>query len=158
MAGVIPPIFASSILLFPATISEFFATSQTGLLSEVTMMLSPGQPLYILLFSLAIIFFAFFYTALVYNPQETADTLKKSGAFIPGMRPGDQTAKYIDGVMTRLTLTGALYITFVCLVPQFLNHRLERAIRIWRYFTLDYCCCRYGFNAANSNTYDVVSI
>lgn len=120
MAGVIPPIFASSILLFPATISEFFATSQTGILSEITMMLSPGQPLYILLFSLAIIFFAFFYTALVYNPQETADTLKKSGAFIPGMRPGEQTAKYIDGVMTRLTLTGALYITFVCLVPQFL--------------------------------------
>jgi preprotein translocase subunit SecY len=120
MAGVIPPIFASSILLFPATISEFFASSQTGILADITMMLSPGQPLYILLFSIAIIFFAFFYTALVYNPQETAETLKKSGAFIPGMRPGDQTAKYIDGVMTRLTLTGALYIAFVCLVPQFL--------------------------------------
>lgn len=120
MAGVIPPIFASAILLFPATISEFFAAKQTGFLSDLTIMLSPGQPLYILLFSVAIIFFAFFYTALVYNPQETADTLKKSGAFIPGMRPGEQTAKYIDGVMTRLTLTGALYITFVCLVPQFL--------------------------------------
>jgi preprotein translocase subunit SecY len=120
MAGVIPPIFASAILLFPATISEFFSASQTGILADITMMLSPGQPLYILLFSLAIIFFAFFYTALVYNPQETADTLKKSGAFIPGMRPGEQTAKYIDGVMTRLTLTGALYITFVCLVPQFM--------------------------------------
>lgn len=120
MAGVIPPIFASSILLFPGTITEFFSGSQTGWFADLTMMLSPGQPLYIILFSLAIIFFAFFYTALVYNPQETADTLKKSGAFIPGMRPGDQTAKYVDGVMTRLTLTGALYLTFVCLVPQFL--------------------------------------
>lgn len=120
MAGVIPPIFASAILLFPATISEFFAGKQTGILSDITMMLSPGQPLYIILFSIAIIFFAFFYTSLVYNPQETADTLKKSGAFIPGMRPGEQTARYIDGVMTRLTLTGALYITFVCLIPQFL--------------------------------------
>lgn len=120
MAGVIPPIFASSILLFPATISEFFASSQTGLLADLTMMLSPGQPLYLLLFTTAIIFFAFFYTALVYNPHETAETLKKSGAFIPGMRPGDQTARYIDGVMTRLTLTGALYIAFVCLIPQFL--------------------------------------
>jgi preprotein translocase subunit SecY len=120
MAGVIPPIFASSILLFPATVSEFFAASPTGFLSDLSLMLSPGQPLYLILFSVAIIFFAFFYTALVYNPRETADTLKKSGAFIPGMRPGEQTANYIDGVMTRLTLTGALYLVFVCLLPEFL--------------------------------------
>lgn len=120
MAGVIPPIFASSILLFPATITEFFSTSPTGILADLSVMLSPGQPLYIILFSLAIVFFAFFYTALVYNPQETADTLKKSGAFIPGMRPGEQTARYIDNVMTKLTLTGALYLTIVCLIPQFL--------------------------------------
>lgn len=120
MSGVIPPIFASSILLFPATLSQFFSANPNGFLAELTLMLSPGQPLYLLIFAVSIIFFAFFYTALVYNPQETADTLKKSGAFIPGMRPGEQTAKYIDTVMTRLTLTGALYLTFVCLLPQFM--------------------------------------
>lgn len=120
MAGVIPPIFASSILLFPATVTQFFSGAQTGFLSSLTLMLTPGQPLYIALFLAAIIFFAFFYTALVYNPEETADTLKKSGAFIPGMRPGEQTARYIDTVMTRLTLVGALYLAFVCLLPQFL--------------------------------------
>jgi preprotein translocase subunit SecY len=120
MAGVIPPIFASAILLFPATVSQFFATGKSGILGTLTLMLSPGQPLYIALFMAAIIFFAFFYTALVYNPEETADTLKKSGAFIPGMRPGEQTARYIDTVMTRLTLVGALYLAFVCLLPQFL--------------------------------------
>ncbi len=120
MSGVIPPIFASSILLFPATISEFFSNNPNGFLSELSLMLSPGQPLYLILFSVSIIFFAFFYTALIYNPKETADTLKKSGAFIPGMRPGEQTANYIDGVMTRLTLTGALYLVFVCLLPEFL--------------------------------------
>jgi len=120
MAGVIPPIFASSILLFPATVTQFFSGSKSGFLSSLTLMLSPGQPLYIGLFLVAIIFFAFFYTALVYNPEETADTLKKSGAFIPGMRPGEQTARYIDTVMTRLTLIGALYLAFVCLLPQFL--------------------------------------
>jgi preprotein translocase subunit SecY len=120
MAGVIPPIFASAILLFPATISQFFTAGQSGFLSSLTAMLSPGQPLYIALFLVAIIFFAFFYTALVYNPEETADTLKKSGAFIPGMRPGEQTARYIDTVMTRLTLIGALYLAFVCLLPQFM--------------------------------------
>ncbi|MFI4956187.1 MAG: preprotein translocase subunit SecY [Gammaproteobacteria bacterium] len=120
MAGVIPPIFASSILLFPATVTQFFSGTKNGFLSSLTLMLSPGQPLYIGLFLVAIIFFAFFYTALVYNPEETADTLKKSGAFIPGMRPGEQTARYIDTVMTRLTLIGALYLAFVCLLPQFL--------------------------------------
>ncbi|MGA2655481.1 MAG: preprotein translocase subunit SecY, partial [Gammaproteobacteria bacterium] len=121
MAGVIPPIFASSIILFPATISQLFAGGAgPAWLSEISLLLSPGQPLYILLFVIAIIFFAFFYTALVYNPQDTADTLKRAGAFIPGLRPGEQTGKYIDSVMTRLTLVGALYLVFVCLIPEFM--------------------------------------
>ncbi|HLF66741.1 MAG TPA: preprotein translocase subunit SecY, partial [Gammaproteobacteria bacterium] len=119
MAGVIPPIFASSIILFPATISQLFAGGQHWL-SDISLLLSPGQPLYIFLFVIAIIFFAFFYTALVYNPQDTADTLKRAGAFIPGLRPGEQTGHYIDTVMTRLTLVGALYLTFVCLIPEFM--------------------------------------
>ncbi len=121
MAGVIPPIFASSIILFPATIGQWFGQS-SGLawLSDIGMALSPGQPLYVLLFGCAIIGFAFFYTALVFNPRETADNLKRSGAFIPGIRPGEQTAVYIDQVMTRLTLVGALYVAAVALLPEFL--------------------------------------
>ena len=123
MAGVIPPIFASSIILFPGTIASWFGTGDgmvANFLQEVSLALSPGQPLYMMLYSAAIIFFCFFYTALVFNPRDTADNLKKSGAFIPGIRPGEQTSKYIDKVMTRLTLAGALYITFVCLVPEFM--------------------------------------
>lgn len=121
MAGVIPPIFASAILLFPATISQMFgANSGFGILSAIGTALSPGQPLYVLLFGIAIIFFAFFYTALVYNPKETAENLKKSGAFLVGIRPGEQTSRYIDGVMTRLTLGGALYIALVALLPEFM--------------------------------------
>ena len=123
MAGVIPPIFASSIILFPGTIATWFGSGE-GLFSEIfqslALNLSQGQPLYILLYSAAIVFFCFFYTALVFNPRETADNLKKSGAFIPGIRPGEQTSKYIDKVMTRLTLAGAAYITFICLVPEFM--------------------------------------
>ncbi|MDP1904444.1 MAG: preprotein translocase subunit SecY [Pseudomonadota bacterium] len=121
MAGVIPPIFASSIILFPATIAGWFG-SHEGLtwLKDLGAALSPGQPIYVLLYATAIVFFCFFYTALVFNPRETADNLKKSGAFIPGYRPGDQTARYIDKVMTRLTLVGAAYITLVCLLPEFL--------------------------------------
>nr|VFJ43319.1 MAG: protein translocase subunit secY/sec61 alpha [Candidatus Kentron sp. DK]VFJ56732.1 MAG: protein translocase subunit secY/sec61 alpha [Candidatus Kentron sp. DK] len=121
MAGVIPPIFASSIILFPATLGRWFGSSE-GLvwLSDISSMLSPGQPLYVLFYAAAIIFFCFFYTALVFNPRETADNLKKSGAFVPGIRPGEQTARYIDGVMTRLTMAGALYITAVCLLPEFM--------------------------------------
>jgi preprotein translocase subunit SecY len=121
MAGVIPPIFASSLILFPATIAQFFGNTR-GMewLSTLTVSLQQGQPLHMLLFSAGIIFFCFFYTALVFNPKETADNLKKSGAFIPGIRPGEQTAKYIDGVMTRLTLAGAIYVTLVCLLPEFL--------------------------------------
>jgi preprotein translocase subunit SecY len=123
MAGVIPAIFASSIILFPGTIASWFGQGNSwaaNLLQEVSMTLQPGQPLYELLYAAAIIFFSFFYTALVFNPRETADNLKKSGAFIPGIRPGEQTARFIDKVMTRLTLAGGLYITFICLVPQFL--------------------------------------
>jgi preprotein translocase subunit SecY len=121
MAGVIPPIFASSIILFPATLAGWFGSSERLYwLKDISNVLSPGQPIYILFFAAAIIFFCFFYTALVFNPKETADNLKKSGAFVPGIRPGDQTAKYIDRIMGRLTLIGAFYITLVCLLPEFL--------------------------------------
>lgn len=123
MAGVIPPIFASSILLFPGSIASWFGQGEgmiADVLQELSIAISPGQPLYVMLLAAAIIFFCFFYTALVFNPRETADNLKKSGAFIPGIRPGEQTSKYIDKVMTRLTLAGALYITFICLVPEFM--------------------------------------
>ncbi len=121
MAGVIPPIFASAIILFPATIASWSSSSvDGGVIQNLAMSLSPGQPLYIMLYAFAIIFFCFFYTALVFNSNETADNLKKSGAFIPGIRPGDQTAKYIDDITTRLTTVGAIYITAVCLLPEFL--------------------------------------
>ncbi|MEQ1591046.1 MAG: preprotein translocase subunit SecY [Thiobacillaceae bacterium] len=121
MAGVIPPIFASSIILFPATLAGWFGSHPNmGWLKDIGSSLSPGQPVYVLLYALAILFFCFFYTALVFNPKETADNLKKSGAFVPGIRPGDQTARYIDKVLTRLTLVGALYITLVCLLPEFM--------------------------------------
>ena len=122
MAGVIPPIFASSIILFPATLAGWFGSSdRMSWLKDIGASLSPGQPIYVLLFAAAIVFFCFFYTALVFNPKETADNLKKSGAFVPGIRPGDQTAKYIDRIMGRLTLIGAFYITLVCLLPEFLR-------------------------------------
>ena len=121
MAGVIPPIFASSIILFPATMGSWVGENEgMGWLKDIAATLSPGQPLYVILYALAIVFFCFFYTALVFNAKETADNLKKSGAFIPGIRPGEQTAHYIDGVMTRLTTAGAVYITLVCLMPEFL--------------------------------------
>ena len=122
MSGVIPPIFASSIILLPATIVGWFATGE-GLrwLKDLSGALSPGQPVYVMLYAGMIVFFCFFYTALVFNSRETADNLKKSGAFIPGIRPGEQTARYIDKILGRLTLVGAVYITLVCLLPEFLN-------------------------------------
>ncbi len=123
MSGVIPPIFASSIILFPATIAGWFGASDSPWLrwlKDVAAVLSPGQPIYVILYAVAIIFFCFFYTALVFNSKETADNLKKSNAFVPGIRPGEQTARYIDKILMRLTLIGALYITIVCLVPEFL--------------------------------------
>ena len=121
MAGVIPPIFASSIILFPATLAGWFGSHENmSWLKDVSATLSPGQPIYVILYATAIVFFCFFYTALVFNPKETADNLKKSGAFVPGIRPGEQTARYIDRIITRLTLVGAVYITLVCLLPEFL--------------------------------------
>jgi preprotein translocase subunit SecY len=121
MAGVIPPIFASSIILFPATLAGWFGAGQSmSWLKDVSEKLSPGQPIYVLFYAAAIVFFCFFYTALVFSPKDTADNLKKSGAFLPGIRPGDQTAKYIEKIMLRLTLVGAVYITLVCLLPEFL--------------------------------------
>ncbi len=121
MSGVIPPIFASSIILFPATITSWFSSGeQLRWLKDIAGTLSPGQPVYVMLYAAAIIFFCFFYTALVFNSKETAENLKKSGAFVPGIRPGDQTAKYIDKILMRLTLTGAVYVTLVCLLPEFL--------------------------------------
>ena len=121
MAGVIPPIFASSLILFPATIAGWFGQNESmRWLQDLATTLSPGQPLYVLFYAVGIIFFCFFYTAMVFDPRETADNLKKSGAFIPGMRPGEQTANYLDKVLTKLTLAGAVYITAVCLLPEFL--------------------------------------
>jgi preprotein translocase subunit SecY len=121
MSGVIPPIFASSIILLPATAVGWFATGEGfRWLKDISAALSPGQPIYVLLYAAMIVFFCFFYTALVFNSRETADNLKKSGAFIPGIRPGDQTARYIDRILGRLTLAGAIYITAVCLLPEFL--------------------------------------
>jgi len=124
MAGVIPPIFASSIILFPATLGQWFGGASESpvarFVKDLAATLSPGQPVYVLLYASAIVFFCFFYTALVFNSKETADNLKKSGAFVPGIRPGEQTARYIDKILTRLTLAGAVYITVVCLIPEFL--------------------------------------
>jgi len=121
MSGVIPPIFASSLILFPATILGWFGAAE-GLiwLRDLAGTLSPGQPIYVLLYAAMIVFFCFFYTALQYNPKETADNLKKSGAFVPGIRPGDQTARYLEKILLRLTLAGAIYVTLVCLLPEFL--------------------------------------
>ena len=125
MAGVIPPIFASSIILLPATVINWFSSGETDnvvvlFMKDVASALTPGQPIYVMFYAAAIVFFCFFYTALVFNSRETADNLKKSGAFIPGIRPGDHTAKFIDKILVRLTLAGAVYITFVCLLPEFL--------------------------------------
>jgi preprotein translocase subunit SecY len=121
MSGVIPPIFASSIILFPATLVGWFGSSEGFTwLKDIASTLTPGQPIYVFLYASAIIFFCYFYTALVFNPKETADNLKKSGAFVPGIRPGDQTARYIEKIMMRLTLTGSIYVTLVCLLPEFL--------------------------------------
>ncbi len=121
LAGVIPPIFASSIILFPATMAGWLSTDESLIwLKDISGALSPGQPMYVMLYAAMIVFFCFFYTALVFNPKETADNLKKSGAFIPGIRPGEQTTRYIEKIMLRLTLVGSMYVTLVCLLPEFL--------------------------------------
>jgi preprotein translocase subunit SecY len=119
-SGVIPPIFASSLLLLPATASSFASNQGTGILSLLTTYLGHGRPLYMLMYAALIIFFAFFYTAIVFNPQETADNLKKHGGFIPGIRPGERTADFIDYVLTRITVIGAVYLTLICLIPELL--------------------------------------
>ena len=146
MSGVIPPIFASSIILFPATMASWLGSHEgMGWLKDISTTLSPGQPLYVIFYSLAIVFFCFFYTALVFNARETADNLKKSGAFIPGIRPGEQTANYIDGVMTRLT-TGRRRLHHPGLpdagVP---DSVLERTVLFRRYVAADYRCGGHGF-------------
>ena len=121
MAGVIPPIFASSLILFPATLLGWFGAAEgMNWLKDIAATLSPGQPIYVMIYAALIVFFCFFYTALQYNPKETADNLKKSGAFVPGIRPGDQTARYLEKILVRLTLVGAVYVTVVCLLPEFL--------------------------------------
>jgi preprotein translocase subunit SecY len=121
MSGVIPPIFASSLILFPATLLSWFGSAEGfNWLRDLAGTLSPGQPIYVMLYAALIVFFCFFYTALQYNPKETADNLKKSGAFVPGIRPGDQTSRYLEKILTRLTLAGAVYVTAVCLLPEFL--------------------------------------
>jgi len=121
MSGVIPPIFASSLILFPATLLSWFGSAEGFIwLRDLAGTLSPGQPIYVMFYAALIVFFCFFYTALQYNPKETADNLKKSGAFVPGIRPGEQTSKYLEKILTRLTLAGAIYVTLVCLLPEFL--------------------------------------
>ena len=121
MSGVIPPIFASSLILFPATLLSWFGSAEGFVwLRDLAGSLSPGQPIYVIMYGALIVFFCFFYTALQYNPKETADNLKKSGAFVPGIRPGEQTARYLEKILTRLTLAGAVYVTVVCLLPEFL--------------------------------------
>ena len=121
MSGVIPPIFASSLILFPATLLSWFGSAEGFVwLRDLSGALSPGQPVYVMFYATLIVFFCFFYTALQYNPKETADNLKKSGAFVPGIRPGEQTARYLEKILTRLTLGGAIYVTLVCLLPEFL--------------------------------------
>ena len=123
-SGVIPPIFASSLLLLPATVANFAANSEegaTGMLGTVAAILGPGQPGFIILYAVLIIFFCFFYTSIVFNPEETADNLRKYGGFVPGIRPGKRTAEYLDYVLSRLTVIGAAYLTFVCLLPEILR-------------------------------------
>ena len=155
MAGVIPPIFASSIILFPATLTGWIAQGDNTqwLQDIVTNHLSPGQLTYVLLYAAAIIFFCFFYTAMMFDPRETADNLKKQGAFIPGMRPGEQTAKYLDGVLTRLTLGRCnVYITAICLLPEFLILQFNVPFYFGGTSLLNYCCCRNGFYVTDAGT------
>ena len=159
MAGVIPPIFASSIILFPATLAQWFGNGK-GMewLGTFSVALPQGQPLYMLLFMLAIIFFCFFYTALVFNPKETAENLKKSGAFIPGIRPGEQTARYIDKVMTRLTLSWCNLCYISLFVARVFDFNLECAFLFWWYIFINYCGSGDGFYGASTSSYYVISI
>jgi len=151
MSGVIPPIFASSIILFPASLARFFGDAQgMSWLRDLSTTLGPGQPVYTLIYAGMIVFFCFFYTALVFNPKEIADNLKKSGAFIPGIRPGEQSARYIDGVVSRLTMAGAVYLTVVCPIPELLIVR-------WN-ITADHRRCHDGPDGAGPVISDVTSV
>ena len=164
MSGVIPPIFASSILMFPATVAQFFGQSaepgtvQTWL-QTIGANLGPGQPIYVILYAALIIFFCFFYTAIQYNSKDTADNLKRSGAFVPGIRPGAQTAEYIDRVLTRLTFWGAIYIAGVCLLPEIFPHVLpECAVQLRRYLVVDSGRRNDGLHVAAAGARDEPSV
>ena len=148
-AGVIPPIFASSILLIPATIAGFGNSSPDSVLGWFAAQLAHGQPLYLAMYAAMIIFFSYFYTAVVFNPQETADNLKKYGGFIPGIRPGSNTADYFDRVLTRLTTLGALYLCVVCLLPEILIAKLQRAVLLRRHQPDDHRLRDHGHGDAN---------
>ncbi len=159
MAGVIPPIFASSIILLPATVVNWFSAGDSmRWLKDISGALTPGQPIYVMFYAAAIIFFCFFYTALVFNSRETADNLKKSGAFIPGIRPGEQTARYIDKILVRLTLAGAVYITFVCLLPEFLILKYNVPFYFRWYIVVDHCGGDHGLHGPGSELHDVAAI
>ena len=159
MAGVIPPIFASSIILFPSTLGGWFANAEgMSWLRNITTTMQPGQPVYVMLYAFAIIFFCFFYTALVFDPKETADNLKKSGAFVPGIRPGEQTARYVDTVMTRLTVFGAAYITAGLPVAGILDRQMECTVLFWRDIPLNHCCGVDGFYVTSPGAYDVAPV
>ena len=155
MSGVIPPIFASSLILFPATLLSWFGSAEGFVwLRDLAGTLSPGQPIYVMLYAGLIVFFCFFYTALQYNPKETADNLKKSGAFVPGIRPGDQTARYLERILTRLTLAGAIYVTLVCLMPEFLILQVERAVLLRRHLAADHRGGDDGLHGAGAGLRD----
>jgi preprotein translocase subunit SecY len=160
MAGVIPPIFASSIILLPATIVSWFSGTGDAMrwLKDIAAMMTPGQPIYVLLYASAIVFFCFFYTALVFNSRETADNLKKSGAFVPGIRPGEQTARYIDKILGRLTMAGAVYITFVCLLPEFLILKYNVPFYFRRHLVVDHCGGDHGLHGPGTKLHDVPAI
>ena len=161
MSGVIPPIFASSIIMFPATASTWFGqagSAATTWLQKVSQMLSPGEPLHMILYAGLIIGFAFFYTALVFNSQETADNLKKSGALIPGIRPGKATADYVDGVLTRLTAAGALYLVLVCLLPEIMRTKLRHLVLLRRHLAADRGGGGDGLHCADPGAPDVAPV
>jgi preprotein translocase subunit SecY len=163
MAGVIPPIFASSIILLPATVINWFSSGETNnavvlFMKDIASALTPGQPIYVMFYAAAIVFFCFFYTALVFNSRETADNLKKSGAFIPGIRPGDHTAKFIDKILVRLTLAGAR-VHHLCLsAARIFDLEVQRAVLFWWHFTSDHCCGDHGFHGTGSELHDVSAV
>ena len=159
MAGVIPAIFASTFLLFPASLSTWFGQSDSlGFLQSISLALNPGQPLYILVFATLIISFCFIWLALTFNTKEVSDNLKRSGAYIAGIRPGEQTANYIDAVLARLTVFGAIYLTLICLLPLALINFAGVSFYFWRNISFNYCCCSYGLHGTSTISFNVRSI